>query len=46
MRRVINTERFGPTDLMVGVGSVGVYASHFLGRRVQALISDWREADT
>ncbi len=46
MIRVIAFLRFDPTDLMVGEGGVGMHASFLLGRRVPALISDRREADT
>ena len=46
MERVNHILRFDLTDLTVGEGGVGVYASFRLGRRVQALISDRREADT
>ncbi len=46
MRRVTYIERFGPTDFAVGKGGVGMYGSYILGRRVQASISDQREADT
>ncbi len=38
--------RFDPPDLTVGEGGVGMHASFLLGRRVPALISDRREADT
>ena len=46
MERVNDILRFDPPDLTVGEGGVGMYASFLLGRRVPALISDWREADT
>ncbi len=46
MRRVTIIQRFDPTDLMVGEAGVGVYASYVFGRRVPALISVRREADT
>ena len=46
MTRVNNIERFRLTDLRVGVGSVAMYASYVFGRRVPALISPRREADT
>ena len=46
MIRGTHTKRFIPTDLTVGVGGVGAYASFLLGRWVQAPISARREADT
>ena len=46
MIRVTDIQRFDLTDLRVGVGSVGMYASCVFGRRVPALISPRREADT
>lgn len=46
MVRVNDILRISPTDLTVGQGGVGLYASFLLGRRVPALISPRREADT
>ncbi len=46
MIRQTDIQRFEPTGLMVGEGSVRLFASYLLGRRVPALISDRREADT
>ena len=46
MRRLTDIQRCDLTDLRVGVGSVGMYASYVFGRRVPALISPRREADT
>ena len=46
MRRVTDIQRFDPPDRMVGEAGVGVCASYVFGRRVPALISVRREADT
>ncbi len=46
MERVNDILRFDLTDLTVGKGGVGMYASFLLRLRVPALISDRREADT
>ena len=46
MVRVNDILRIRSTDLRVGEGGVGAYASFLFGRRVPALISDRREADT
>ena len=46
MERVTDIRRFEPTDLKVGEGAVGLYASFLLRLRVPALISDRREVDT
>ncbi len=46
MIRVTDIQRFDPTGLMVGEGSVRLLAAYLLGRRVPALIAVRREADT
>lgn len=46
MERVNDIRRFEPTDLRVGEGAVGLYASFLLRQRVPALISHRREVDT
>jgi hypothetical protein len=46
MRREIDIQRLRLTDLTVGWVGVGMYAFYVFGRRVPALISPRREADT